>query len=104
MTALEFIQDHRTALGKLELGAFLVLPWERTEDHDSWCEDLVVLGIEMGVDVWREQMPEKSLTVIFNEKAMPSIDAIQAAIARIEHDRFMNRELGQLFVAGVQLR
>jgi hypothetical protein len=100
MESLEYIADHRTVVGKLMNGWLLVLPWERAEDHVDWCDDLVRMGYDMGVDVWREEISAKSVTVIFNEQMKPSLDAITAAIAAVEHDRFMNRELGKLIVPG----
>lgn len=81
-------------------GQFLVLAWEHAEDHVGWCDDLVRMGYDMGVDVWREPVAAKSVTVIFNEEMMPSLEMINNGIARVEYARFMNRELRTLTVPG----
>lgn len=97
---LEFIRDHNAVLGKLRLGRFLILPWELVEDHDEWGLDLVDLGIDLGVDVWRQPVKAKSLTVILNGETRPPVETIHAGIRRVEHRRFMARDERKLIIPG----
>ena len=100
MEPLEFSRDHRAVLGKLSLGRFMLLPWELAEDHVEWGLDLVDLGIDLGVDVWRQPVPVKSLTVILNGAKRPPDEAIHAGIRRIEYLRFMRRDERKLIIPG----
>ncbi|GHG97520.1 hypothetical protein ACFORH_42925 [Amycolatopsis roodepoortensis] len=97
---IEFIRDHRDALGKLRLGRFMLLPWEQVEDHDEWGRDLIKLSIEHDVEVERQTVEAKSLTVVFNGKKVPPFEAIQYGIRRLDHRRFMRRDERKLVVAG----
>lgn len=97
---LDFIRDHRAVLGKLSLGRSMLVPWEQAEDHEDWCLALIDLGIELDVEVWRQPVSAKSLTVIFNGRQPPPIEAIQYGIRRLEHRRFMHRDERRLVVEG----
>ncbi|RSN26484.1 hypothetical protein DMC63_01210 [Streptomyces sp. WAC 05977] len=97
---IEFIRDHRDALGKLRLGRFMLLPWEQVEDHDDWFRGLTTASVELGVEVHRNPIPPKSVTVVFNGQKIPPFEAIQYGIRRLEHRRFMRRDERKLIVAG----
>ncbi|MFD5244986.1 hypothetical protein ACFWIW_10605 [Amycolatopsis sp. NPDC058340] len=97
---VEFIRDHGAALGKISLGRFMLLPWEQVEDHDEWGLDLIELSIDLDVEVERQPVKAKSLTVILNGRKRPPIEAIHYGIRRLEHRRFMARDERKLVVAG----
>ncbi|MFD6066699.1 hypothetical protein [Amycolatopsis lurida] len=97
---IEFVRDHRAVLGKLSLGRFLLLPWELVEDHEEWGLDLVDMGIDLGVDVWRQPIKAKSLTVILNGDRRPPDEAIHRGVRQVEYRRFMRRDERKLIIPG----
>ncbi|MFI6304258.1 hypothetical protein ACIBCH_20500 [Amycolatopsis thailandensis] len=97
---IEFVRDHREVLRKLSFGRFLLVPWEAAEDHEDWCLELITLSVEYDVEVHHEQVPPKSITVVFNGQQIPPLEAIRYGIRRIEHRRFMRRDGRKLIVSG----
>lgn len=95
MTAMaaELRPDFDAVAGKLADGRWLVYPYEAYGqlDRGEWNAELVAYLAERGVAAEVIDIPRKSVTVVVNAAAVPSLEQVAESVAAIEHRRAMGR-------------
>lgn len=82
--------------GELRLGKVLALAWEWCVNGTTptmWEETLRTLCEFDDIDVFFLRVERKSLTIAWNTAENPPPWAIQDAVERIEHDRFVEQPI-----------
>jgi len=95
MTAMADLQrpDFDDVATKLAGGSWIAYPYEAYGqlDRGEWNAELVAYLAERGVTVEVIDIPRKSVAVVVNTAAVPSVEQVTQSIAAIEYQRAMGR-------------
>jgi hypothetical protein len=85
--------DFDDVAGKLAAGRWLVYPYEAYGqlDRAEWNAELVAYLAERGVSVEVIDIPRKSVVVVVNAAAVPTLEQVTESVAAIEYRRAMGR-------------
>lgn len=91
ITDLQRLPDFGDTAGKLMNGGWLVYPYETYGqlDRGEWNTELVKHLAERGIRADVIDIPKKSVAVVVNVDAQPTLEQITESIAAIDHQRAM---------------
>lgn len=87
------LPDFADTAGELERGRWLVYPYEAYGqlDRGEWNAELVAYLAERGVSAEVIDIPRKSVAVVVNAAAVPTLEQVTESVAAIEYQRAMGR-------------
>lgn len=93
MTAALVRTDFDDVAGKLAAGLWMAYPYEtyRQLDRAEWNDQLMKHLARRGVAADVIDIPKKSVVVIVNADALPTLEQVQGTVSAIEHVRSLGR-------------
>lgn len=78
---------------RLAAGNWLAYPYEAYGqlDRDEWNTELVAYLAERGVDATVIDIPKRSIAIVVNAAAVPSLEQVAESVAAVEYQRAMRR-------------
>lgn len=91
ITDLRRLPDFDDTAGKLNVGKWVVYPYETYGqlDRGEWNDQLVKHLGAHGIDAEVLDIPKKSIAVVVNADALPTLEQITESISAIDHQRAM---------------